>query len=135
MNNKHPDAEDQTPEGQSRRRFLRKAAYASPVLLTLPAMPSFAQQGSAGSPGDGGDGGDPGGGDPGTGERDCDNPLQPIESDIATNMCHFTSDPVTGAPFADGDDIIVPLTEAGVTDHLNHGDAFGTCDEFFCGAS
>ncbi len=133
MNNKNPDAEDQTPEGQSRRRFLRKAAYASPVLLTLPAMPSFAQQGSGAGSGDPGDpGGDPGG--PGGGERDCDNPLQPIESDIATNMCHFTDVSASGVP-GDGDDIIVPLTPAGVTDHLQHGDALGTCDNFFCNTS
>ena len=131
MNNKNPDADDQTSEGQSRRRFLRKAVYASPVLLTLPAMPSFAQQGSGAGSGDPGDpGGDPG--DPGTGERDCDNPLQPIESDIAQNICHITTDPVTGARF-DGDDLILPNAE--IDDHIAHGDAFGTCDALFCGAS
>ena len=127
MNNKNPDAEDQTSDGQSRRRFLRKAVYASPVLLTLSAMPSFAQQGSGAGSGD--PGGDPGGPGPGTGERDCDNQLQPIESDIATNMCHFTDDRT------DGDDLIVPSTDAGVTEHLLHGDAFGTCDNFFCNTS
>ena len=132
MNNKIPDAEDQTPEGQSRRRFLRKAVYASPVLLTLPAMPSFAQQGSGAGSGDPGDpGGDPG--DPGTGERDCDNQLQPIESDIATNMCHFTRDPVTGLRDGGGDDLILPNDAS--LDHLLHGDAFGTCDNFFCNLS
>ena len=126
MGSKIPDAEDQTPEGQSRRRFLRKAVYASPVLLTLPAIPSFAQQGSAAGSGDPGDpGGDPGG--PGTGERDCDNQLQPIESDIATNICHFTDERT------DGDDLIVP--NDATLDHLLHGDAFGTCDAFFCNLS
>ena len=130
MNNKIPDAEDQTPEGQSRRRFLRKAVYASPVLLTLPAMPSFAQQGSAGVPGDGGDPGDPGGGDPGAGELDCDNQMQPIDSDVATNICHLGPQPTT---ITNSEDLIVPNSE--LDEHLAHGDAFGTCDIFFRGAS
>ncbi len=128
MNNKNPDAEDQTPEGQSRRGFLRKAVYASPVLLTLPAMPSFAQQGSGAGSGD--PGGDPGGGDPGPGELDCDNPLVPIDSDVAQNICHFNDPPAT---FIDSDDLILPNAE--VDDHIAHGDGFGTCDSFFCGAS
>ena len=93
MNDKIPDAEDPTSELPSRREFIRKAAYASPVLLTLPAVPSFAQQGSGAGSGD--PNGDPNGdpsGDP-SGERDCDNQLQPIQSDVAQNMCHFTRDP------------------------------------------
>ena len=129
MNNKNPDVEDRTPEGQSRRGFLRKAVYASPVLLTLPAMPSFAQQGSACVPGDGGDpGGDPGG--PGGGEVDCENQMQPIDSDVATSICHLGPQPIS---IINSDDLIVP--NDALPDHLSHGDAFGTCDNFFCGAS
>ena len=129
MNNKNSDAEDQTTEQRSRREFMLKAAYASPVLLTLPAMPSFAQQGSGAGSGDPGDpGGDPG--DPGTGELDCDNPLVPIDSDVATNICHFNDPPAT---FLDSEDLIVPNSE--VDEHIAHGDGFGTCDSFFCGAS
>ena len=48
-------------KSQSRREFIRKALYSSPVLLTLPATPSFAQQGSGGGGSTGG-GGDPMGG-------------------------------------------------------------------------
>ena len=134
MNDNIPDAEGQLTELGSRRDFIRKAVYASPVLLTLPAVPSFAQQGSGGAPGDGGDPVviEPDVGDPGSGERDCDNQLEPIESDIAHNVCHFTPDPVTGA-LTDGDDLI--LGNADVSEHLSHGDGLGTCDAFFCGAS
>ena len=32
--------------GSTRREFVRKASYSTPLLLTLPALPSFAQQGS-----------------------------------------------------------------------------------------
>ena len=131
MGSKIPDAEDQTPEGQSRRRFLRKAVYASPVLLTLPAMPSFAQQGSAGSPGDPGDGGDPGGGGPGSGEIDCGNPLEPIDSDVAENMCRFTFDEDTGE--FGFEDIIVSNND--VDAELAQGSLRGTCASFFCNAS
>ena len=52
MNDKIPDTDDQINELPSRREFIRKAAYASPVLLTLPAVPSFAQQGSGAGSGD-----------------------------------------------------------------------------------
>lgn len=130
MNNKNPDAEDQTPEGQSRRRFLRKAVYASPVLLTLPAMPSFAQQGSAGVPG-GDPGDDPGGGGPGSGEVDCDNPMQPIDSDIAVSMCRGVQDPVTGELSLQ--DIIVSTADVDV--ELANGSLFGTCDSIICSGS
>ena len=37
---------DAKPAGSSRREFFQKAAYIAPVLLTLPASPSFAQSGS-----------------------------------------------------------------------------------------
>jgi hypothetical protein len=33
-------------KGASRRQFIRRAAYAAPVLLTLPAVPAMAQVGS-----------------------------------------------------------------------------------------
>lgn len=33
----------------SRRDVLKKAAYAGPAILTLPALPSLAQQGSGGA--------------------------------------------------------------------------------------
>ena len=131
MNNKNPDAEEQTIEGQSRRGFLRKAAYASPVLLTLPAVPSFAQQGSGAGSGD--PNGDPNGdptGDPTGDPIDCDNPLVPIESDVAQNICHFGPSPATSI---NSDDLIVPNAE--LDDHIAHGDGIGTCDSFFCGAS
>ena len=129
MDNKNPDAEDQTPEGQSRRGFLRKAVYASPVLLTLPAMPSFAQQGSGAGSGD--PGGDPGGGDPGGGEIDCGNPLAPIDSDVAVNMCRLTFDPVTGQ--LGFEDIIVSNND--VDAEQANGSLLGTCGSFFCNAS
>ena len=129
MNNKNPDVEDQTPEGQSRRRFLRKAAYASPVLLTLPAMPSFAQQGSGAGSGDPGD--DPGGGGPGSGEVDCDNPMQPIDSDVAENMCRLVQDPVTLEISVQ--DIIVGNDD--VEAELAQGSLRGTCASFFCDGS
>jgi hypothetical protein len=134
MNDNIPDAESHSTELRSRREFIRKAVYASPVLLTLPAIPSFAQQGSGGAPGNGDDPVvvDPDVGDPGTGERDCDNPFQPIESDTVQNVCHFTADPVTDV-INDGDDLI--LSNDDVANHLAHGDGLSTCDSFFCGAS
>lgn len=42
---------------QSRREFIKKAIYTTPIILTLPAMLSFA---SAGTPGGGGEGPGPG---------------------------------------------------------------------------
>lgn len=37
---------DVKPASSSRREFFQKAAYIAPVLLTLPASPSFARSGS-----------------------------------------------------------------------------------------
>ncbi len=37
---------DAKPASSSRREFFQKAAYIAPVLLTLPASPSFARSGS-----------------------------------------------------------------------------------------
>lgn len=130
MNNKISDAEDQTTEQRSRREFMLKAAYASPVLLTLPAMPSFAQQGSGASPPDDGD---PGGGDPGggSGEIDCGNPLEPIDSDVAENMCRLVQDPVTLEISVQ--DIIVGNDD--VEAELAQGSLRGTCASFFCDGS
>ena len=42
--------ESHTKEQATRRNFIKKAAYMTPVVLTLVAIPSFA---SAGSPGSG----------------------------------------------------------------------------------
>lgn len=42
---------------QTRREFIKKAIYTTPVILTLPAMLSFA---SAGTPSNGGGGEEPG---------------------------------------------------------------------------
>ena len=106
----------------SRRQFLRKAIYASPVLLTLPATPSFAQQGSGGGAGDTGDPGDTGGG------------LECIASEPPgggqTEMCHFGPQPIN---LLNSQDIIVDESE--INSHLLHGDAFGSCNSFFCNAS
>ena len=41
-------------EKENRRDFLKKAAYAAPVVLTLKAVPAFAQQGSKPRDDDGG---------------------------------------------------------------------------------
>ena len=112
----------------SRRQFLRKAIYASPVLLTLPATPSFAQQGSgggAGDPGDTGDTGDPG--DTGGG-AECMPSAPPGDGPI--EICHFGPQPIN---LLGSQDIVVDESE--LADHLLHGDAFGTCNAFFCGAS
>lgn len=38
---------------QGRREFIKKAAYAAPVILTLKAVPSFAQSGSGRQASDG----------------------------------------------------------------------------------
>ncbi len=122
---------------QSRREFIRKAAYTAPALLTLPAVPSFAQQGSGGGAGADHPGtGHPGTGDPGTGPRpvselNCDQPLQPIDSDIATNMCDLSFDADSGEFFFQ--DIIVD--QDSVPGRLAEGDLLGTCDSFFCNAS
>ena len=34
------------PTDESKRKFVKKAAYVAPAILTLPASPSIAQQGS-----------------------------------------------------------------------------------------
>ena len=117
----------------SRRQFLRKAIYASPVLLTLPATPSFAQQGSEGSAGSGDP--QPPMGDP-TGPRpvsdiDCGMPLTPINSDIAVNMCELSFDANSGEVFVE--DIIVDPDA--VQGRLALGNLLGTCDSFFCNRS
>lgn len=39
---------DAKPASSSRREFFQKAAYIAPVLLTIPASPSFARSGSGG---------------------------------------------------------------------------------------
>jgi len=39
-------------QNQSRRKFVKKAAYAAPVILTLAAAPSFAKPGSTKDPKD-----------------------------------------------------------------------------------
>ena len=46
--NQQPEYRAASAEHTTRREFLTRAAYASPVLLTLPAIPSFAQSGSGG---------------------------------------------------------------------------------------
>lgn len=52
MNNKNMAPEGSPPNQGNRRDFIRKAMYSTPVLLTLPALPSFAQVGSgSGDPG------------------------------------------------------------------------------------
>jgi hypothetical protein len=105
----------------SRREFIRKAAYASPVLLTLPATPSFAQRGSGGTGGTGGTGGDPeGDGDP------CLAGTPAVGQDEVL-ICHLAPDAQTGANLG--------VTEAELPAHIDHGDVFGSCEEFFCGRS
>ena len=53
-------------EGTTRREVLRKAAFVTPLILTLPVLPSFAQAGSSGAD-DGDD--DNGGGGSASGRR------------------------------------------------------------------
>lgn len=55
--NQHLSQQIETPRSHTRRKFLTKASYAAPALLSLPAMPAFAQTGSPG--GGGNDGGGP----------------------------------------------------------------------------
>jgi len=133
MNNKIVGLVVTRHENQTRRDFIRKVAYASPVLLTLPAAPSFAQQGS----GSGGSS-DP---EPPTdgsntgprpsGELNCDQPLTPIDSDVAQSMCSFSVDDTTGELLFE--DIIVSQDE--IPGQLAQGNLMGTCEEFFCNAS
>jgi len=131
----NPENDLHLQKQQSRRAFICKVAYTAPALLTLSAAPSFAQQGSVAGIGDPGTG-DPGTGDPGTGPRtadqfDCGNPLQPIESDIATSMCEAVPDPDTGEFLFQ--DIIV--SQDNVPVELANGNLVGTCDSIFCNAS
>jgi hypothetical protein len=41
---------DENDQGEARRTFLKKAAYVTPAILTLKAVPSFASYGSAPAP-------------------------------------------------------------------------------------
>ncbi len=119
---------------QTRRQFLRKAAYASPVLLTLPAAPSIAQQGSAaGAGGDmGGDMEPPVMGGPQPADQaNCEMPMEPIDNEFALSVCDLTTDPNTGQLL--GQDLIV--NRDALPEVLERGGVFGTCDNFFCGAS
>jgi len=128
MNNKNKTLENSGSPQESRRQFIRKAIYASPVLLTLPASPSFAQQGSGAGSGEPPVGGDPGNGEPG-GEVDC-TPADPIGGG-QVQMCQFTFDQDTGA--IGFEDIIVDESE--VAGNLANGNLLGTCNEFLCNAS
>lgn len=47
MDKSPPDAR---PRAGSRREFVKRAVYAAPVLLTLPAVPALAQGGSGADP-------------------------------------------------------------------------------------
>lgn len=47
MSNPEPQSRG---DSKSRRDFIRKLAYTTPVLLTLPATPALAQVGSGGGP-------------------------------------------------------------------------------------
>lgn len=135
MKKKNPEKDVHSQKTHSRREFIRKAAYTAPVLLSLPAAPSFAQQGSGAGTGDPGTG-DPGTGDPGTGptpisQLNCDQPLQPIDSDVATNMCELSFD-------ADFEEIFyqdIIVDQNSVPGRLSQGDLLGTCDSFLCNAS
>jgi len=122
MNNINTSSEVSESPQKSRREFIRKAIYASPVLLTLPATPSFAQQGSGGSVG-----GDPGGGDPGT---DPCAPTVPVGGS-QVEMCLLGFDSDTGQ--LTFEDIIV--NESEVDANLAAGALAGTCNAFFCNAS
>jgi hypothetical protein len=51
LENKNMTPDSSVPHQEDRREFLRKAMYIAPVLLTLPAMPGFAQIGSGGGGG------------------------------------------------------------------------------------
>lgn len=42
-----PKSEEKLPN-TDRRSFIKKATYVAPIVLTLPAMPSIAQNGSGG---------------------------------------------------------------------------------------
>lgn len=118
MKNQNISSESSGSSQQSRREFIRKAIYASPVLLTLPAIPSFAQTGS----GPVGGGGGPVGGD------ECA-PTEPVGGGL-TEMCHFGPAP---ASLSNSTDILVEQSE--IAGELARGSRFGPCIAFFCGAS
>lgn len=128
MNNDNKSSEDSGSSQESRRQFIRKAIYASPVLLTLPASPSFAQQGSGSGSGEPSDGGDTGDGDPGAG-GDC-SPTDPIGGG-QVQMCQLSIDPDTEELILT--DIVVGDSE--VADNLANGTLLGTCESFLCNAS
>ena len=53
---------DDKDHGEARRTFLKKAAYVTPAILTLKAVPAFASYGSGPGPAPTGSGDDGGGG-------------------------------------------------------------------------
>lgn len=120
---------------QTRREFITNASYAAPALLSLGAAPAFAQQGStAGSTGGGGDIEPPGN----TGPRpasdflnNCDNPMQPIDSDVAVSVCEITTAPDGSLLFQD-----VIVSPENVPASIANGSVIDTtCDAFVCSAS
>ena len=118
MNDKNNPPESKDLQQKSRREFIRKSIYASPVLLTLPATPSFAQQGSGGTTGGtGGDGGE------------CQ-PTEPIGGG-QFQMCALSFDASTGQ--ISFENIIVDESE--VADNLAAGNLLGTCESFLCAGS
>jgi len=129
MNDENPVGKVLLSRRQSRREFIRKAAYASPVLLSLPAAPSFAQQGSGSGSGPVVDN-PPAGGPRPASSIDCSQPLQPIDSDVAQNMCQLSFDEDFNLFY---EDIIV--SQDAIPGHLAQGDLLGTCDSFLCNAS
>ncbi len=52
--NENPTSENSSIENPSRRRFIAKAAYVAPLILTLKATPAYAARGSGPGPGGGG---------------------------------------------------------------------------------
>jgi hypothetical protein len=120
MKNKKVSSVNSTALQQSRRDFVRKAAYISPVILTLPAMPSFAQQGSGAGQNTGGGDNDP------TGDG-CSATQPPAASDGQVQMCRFNSD------MSGGQNIFID--ESQVAAEVANGSVFGSCNDFFCSAS
>lgn len=132
MKDKQFDSEHRS-KNHSRREFIRRASYAAPVLLSLDAAPSFAQQGSGAGNMDGG------GMDPqppvDTGPRpqsafSCENPMQPIDSDVAVSVCEITDGPNGTLLFQD---VIIPPEQ--VPGSIAQGNVLDTCDNFVCNAS
>lgn len=134
MKDKPINSEDNA-NNHSRREFLRRASYAAPVLLSLDAAPSFAQQGSA-SGNSGGGSMDPQPEPPvDTGPRpasafNCENPMQPIDSDVAVSVCEITDGPDGTSLFQD---VIIPPEQ--VPSSVAQGSVLDTCDNFVCNAS